>query len=73
MAEENKKKGFFDGIFDLKFFGVTINPWVALIIGGASYLIPGNLGGTLQPIGALLILLGAIKLIKDYLAKRQGG
>ncbi len=71
MSEnKTKKNSFFDGIFDLKFFGVTINPWAALVIGGATYLLPGNLGSALQPIGLLLALLGGVKLIKDLLTKK---
>lgn len=65
---ERKKKKFLDTggsgrLFDLKLFGWKPNPWVAVILGTLTYLVGGNLGGTLQPIGTMLIILGGIKIV----------
>lgn len=67
-----KEKTFFqlEGAFDLRLFGWNINPWLAIIFGASTFMVNGNIGGTLQPMGGFILLLGIIKLIRG-LKKKQ--
>lgn len=66
---ESKKKKY--RWYDLHFFGLTINPWFAVIFGLISLILGGTLGQALKPIGLVLLILGAIKITTDMTRKKK--
>jgi len=54
--------------YDLHFFGININPWVAVVLGAFGFILRG---GILEPILVLLFILGIVKLIADWRNKRN--
>ncbi|MGZ6302414.1 MAG: hypothetical protein ACXWPG_09730 [Ktedonobacteraceae bacterium] len=68
IKQEEKRKYQW---YDLHFFGIDINPYVAIGIGILTFLLGGNLGGALQPIGLILSILGIIKLVVNWRKKEK--
>lgn len=56
---------------DLHIFGITINPWFAVIFGLITLILGGNLGQALKPIGLVLLILGIIKIVMDMTRKKK--
>lgn len=56
---------------DLHIFGITINPWFAVVFGLITLIIGGTLGQALKPIGLVLLILGAVKIAIDMTSKKK--
>ena len=68
IKQEEKRKYHW---YDLHIFGIDINPYVAIVIGMFVFLLGGNLGGALQPIGLVLLILGIIKILVYWRRKER--